>query len=87
MTTGMAWCPVSNIVIIKKQSGQWRGMVSRRSRSFSERSFLNLAKKTKADMIFQKKLLENFSELYKRKSYNYIKKEIFAISIKKIFCF
>ena len=55
MTTGMAWCPVSNMVIIKKQSDQWCGMVSRKSRSFSERSFVNLVKKTKADMIFFKK--------------------------------
>ena len=28
MTTGMAWCLVSNMVIIKKQIYHWRGMVS-----------------------------------------------------------
>ena len=40
MTTGMTWCPVSNMVIITKQSNLWRGMMSRKSRSFSQREFL-----------------------------------------------
>ena len=40
-------------------------MVAGKSRSFSERIFLNLVKKTKADMNLFKKL-ENFSQLYKK---------------------
>ena len=42
MTTGMTWCLVSNMVIIKKQSDLWSGIVSRKSRSFSQKEFLTV---------------------------------------------
>ena len=45
----------------KSLDDHWHDMASRKSRSFSERSFLSFVKKAKADMSFLKKLLQNFS--------------------------
>ena len=40
MTTSMAWRPVSNMVIIKKQTDYWRDMASRKWAHFFENEFL-----------------------------------------------
>ena len=40
MTTSMAWRPVSNMVIIKKQTDYWRDMTSRKWAHFLENEFL-----------------------------------------------
>ena len=69
MITSMAWCPVSKMVIIKKRSDQWPIMVSRKSQSFSGRSFYEFAQNTSADrdmnyIILEKILLKNIYYYY-----------------------